>query len=72
MRVLLISQEIDRESEPAPGEHRDQALVAQGTDEAIERHRREVREDCAQLQTEATVGGQQRIPGHLRTHLAIT
>ena len=28
-------------------------------------------DDGTSLQTEATVGGQQRIPGHLRSHLAV-
>jgi hypothetical protein len=72
MGVLFIGQEIDRESEPTSGEHRDQPLVTQGAYQAIERHRREMVENCAPLQTEAPVGGQQRITGHCGPHLAVT
>src|SRR5256886_3024776 len=40
--VLLIRQEIHWERQPTPGEHRDQTVVAERTDETIEGHRREV------------------------------
>ena len=39
--VLLIRQKY-RERQPTPGEHRDQTVLAERTDETIERHRREV------------------------------
>jgi len=50
--VLLIRQEIHRERQPTPGEHRDQTVVAECTDETIERHRREMPDDRAECQTE--------------------
>ena len=69
--VLLIGQEIDGQRQPTPGQHRHQTLVAERTDQAIEGHGRDMVEDRAQLQTEAAMGGQQGIAGHLRAHLAI-
>ena len=47
--VLLIRQEIHGQRQPTPGEHRDQTVVAERTDEAIERHRRDVIEHRTQL-----------------------
>ena len=69
--VLFIGQEIDGQGQPTPGQHGDQTLVAKRTDEAIERHGRDMVEHRAQLQTEAAMRGQQGIAGHLRAHLAI-
>ena len=69
--VLLVGQEIGRQRETTPGQHRHQAVVAQRTDQTVEGHGRDMPDHRAQLQTEATVGGQQGIAGHLRSHLAI-
>jgi hypothetical protein len=55
MRVLLIGQEIARESEPTSGEHRDQPLVTQGTHQSIERHRRDMIEHGTELQTQSAL-----------------
>ena len=69
--MLLIRQEVHRERQSTPGEHRDQTVVAERTDEAVERHGRDMVEHRAQLQTEAAVRGQQRITGDLRSHMTI-
>ena len=69
--MLFIGQEIDGQRQPTPGQHRHQALLTQRTDQAIEGHRGDMVEDRTQLQTEAAMRGQQRITGHLRSHLAI-
>ena len=50
--VLFIGQKIGGEWQPTPGEHRDQTLATKRTDEAIERHGRDMVEDGAQFQTE--------------------
>ena len=71
MRVLLIGEEIDRERQSTPRQHRHQPLVAERTDEAIQGHGRDVIEHGAQLQTEASVRCQQGITSHLGAHLAI-
>src|SRR5499426_205664 len=53
--VLLIRQEIHWERQPTPGEHRDQTVVAERTDETRERHRREMIEHRTQLQAQAAM-----------------
>ena len=45
--------------------------MAEGTDEAIERHRREVIEDRTQLQAQSAMRCQYGITSDLRRHLAI-
>jgi hypothetical protein len=70
--VLFISQEIGRERESTPRQYGDQNLAAKRTDYAIEGHRRDMIEDGAEFQTEATMGCQQGSTGHLRWHLAVT
>src|SRR5262249_15438982 len=67
----LIGQKIGGEGEPTPRQHHHQPVVAERTDEAIEGHGRDVIEHGAPLQTEASVRGQQGIPGHLRSHLTV-
>ena len=67
--VLLIRQELHRERQPTPGEPRAQLVVAERTDETIECHRREMIEHRIQLQAQAAMGGQPRIPSHFRSHL---
>ena len=71
MAVLFIGQEIGGQGQPTPRQDRHQPLVAKRTDQAIEGHRREMADDRAPLQTEAALGGQQRITSHLRAHLAV-
>ena len=69
--VLLIGQDIPWERQPTPRQHGHQALLTQGTDQAIEGHGRDVADDCTPFQTEPPVRGQQGIASHLRSHLAI-
>src|SRR5215813_371119 len=69
--VLLIRQDIHREQQPTPGEHRDETVVAERTDETRERHRREMIEHRTPLQAQAAMGRQQGIARDLRSHLAI-
>jgi hypothetical protein len=38
--MLLVSQKIDGERQATPGQHGDQTLLPQRTDQPIERHRR--------------------------------
>jgi len=70
--VLFIGQKIGGEGQPTPGQDRHQTVVAERTDEARERHRREVIEPRTQCQTEATRGRQQGIAGHGWSHRAVT
>ena len=69
--MLFIRQEIDRQRQPTPGQHRDQAVLAKGADHTIEGHGGDVTDHGAQLQTEATVRGDQGIAGHVRPHLSV-
>src|SRR5262245_38479511 len=69
--VLLVGQEGDRQWQPAPRQHCPQALWPQRTLQAREGHRGESVEDRTELQTEAVVGGEQRITGNVRVHLTI-
>src|SRR4029453_15936968 len=68
---LLISQEIDGQSQPTPAQYGHEALMAERTDQPVEGHGREMADRRTQLQTETTVCGQQGIAGHLGSHLAI-
>jgi hypothetical protein len=54
--VLLIGEEIDGQGQPTPGQHRHETLMAECTDQPIEGHRRDMADDRAQLQAEATMG----------------
>jgi hypothetical protein len=69
--VFFIRQDIRRQRQPTPRQHRDQTLLTEGTDQTIESHGREMADDCAQLQTEATMAGHQGIASDLGSHLAI-
>src|SRR5713101_6976504 len=69
--MLLIGEEIDGQWQATPGQHAHQALLTQRTNQTIEGHRGDMVEDRAQLQTEAAMGGQQRITSHLGSHLTI-
>jgi hypothetical protein len=50
--VLLVCQEVGRQGESTPRQHRHQTVVAEGTDQAIERHRRDMPNHRTQLQTQ--------------------
>jgi hypothetical protein len=69
--VLLIGQEIGRERGTTPSEDGDQTLAPKGTDPPVEGHGGEMGDHGAPRQTEATVGRQQGIAGHLGSPLAI-
>jgi len=69
--MLLVGQEVDGQRQPTPRQHRDQTVLTEGTDQTVEGHGRDVTDHRAQLQTEATMGRQQGIAGHLGSHLAI-
>ena len=56
--MLFVSQEIDGQWQPTPGQDGHQTVVAERTDEAVERHRRDVADHRAPFQTEAAMGGQ--------------
>jgi len=55
--MLLIGQEIGGQRETTPCQHGHQTLVSERTDETIERHGGDMPDDCAEFQTEATMGG---------------
>lgn len=69
--MLFVGQDIVWQRPPTPGQHGNHALAPKGTDQAIDRHRGEMADDRTALSTEAAVGGQQRITGHLRAHLSV-
>ena len=69
--MLLISQEIDRQSQPTLGQYGHETLLSERADETIDRHRREMTDDRTEFQTQSAVSGPQGITGHLRSHLAI-
>jgi hypothetical protein len=66
--MLLIDEDIARQWHATPGQHAHQAVLAQRTHQAIEGHRGDMVEDRTPLQTEAAVGGQECITGHLWSH----
>ena len=57
--VFFIDQDIGRQWQVTCEPHADQAMLAQGAEQAIEGHGRDVADGCAPLQTEATMGGDQ-------------
>jgi hypothetical protein len=69
--VLLIGQEVDGQSQPAPGQYGHETLLAERADETIDRHGREMIDDRTEFQTQSTVRRQQGMAGDLRTHLAV-
>ena len=69
--MLLIGQEINGQRQTAPRQHGYQTLMAERTDEPIDGHRRDLINDGAAFQTEATMGRQQGIAGHCWPPLAI-
>ena len=68
--MLLVRQEVGGQGQPTPGEHRHQTVLAKHADQAIERHGRDMADERAPLQAEATLSRQQGIASHLRAHLA--
>jgi hypothetical protein len=68
--MLLISEAIDGQRQPTPGQPRDQTLAAKRTDQAIEGHGGEMVDDCAQFQTEPAMCREQGLAGRLRSHRA--
>src|SRR5919108_493654 len=69
--VLLIRQDIRGPGEPTPRQARPQTVVAERTDQAIERQRREVIEHRTPLQAQSAMGRHQGSAGDLRAHLAV-
>jgi hypothetical protein len=57
MTVLLIGQEIDGQGQTTSCEDRHQTLVAEGTDQAIEAHGRDIADNGAEFQAEAPMRG---------------
>ena len=52
-------------------QHADQAVLAQGADQTVDGHRRDVTDRCAQLQAETAMGAQQGIAGGVRVQLSV-
>jgi hypothetical protein len=50
--MLLIGQEIDRQRQSTPRQHRHEPLVAEGAHQTIEGHRRDMVDDGTELETE--------------------
>ena len=69
--MLFLGEEIRGQWQATPGQDRYQTMVAEGTDQAIERHRRDVTDHRTQLQTQAPMRRQQGIAGDLWSHLPI-
>jgi hypothetical protein len=70
--VFCLRADIRGQRQPTPRQHRDQALLTERTDQTVARPRRELRDDRAELPTAPTMGGQERITGHLRSQRAVT
>jgi hypothetical protein len=68
---LFIGPNIGGEWQPTPGEHRDQTLAIKRTDEAIERHGRDMVADGAPCPTEPAMRRSQGLAGHRGSHLTI-
>ena len=69
--VLFIGQDIDGQSQPTSGQYGHETLLSERADETIDRHGREMTDDCTAFQTQSTMRRQQGVAGDLRTHLAI-
>jgi hypothetical protein len=69
--VLLVGPDRDRQRQPTPGQHGHQSVVAQRTDEAVERHGRERVEHGAPLQTAPAMRGQSDSAGDVGAQRAI-
>ena len=69
--MLFIGQDICRQPQATAGQHRDETVLTEGTDDAIEGHGRDMTDRRAPFQTETAVGGQQGVPSHVGSHLAV-
>ena len=69
--VFLIGQDIRGQQQVTPGQHGDQAVLTQGTDQAREGHGRDMADGGTPCQAEAAVGGDQGLAGDLGAHAAI-
>ena len=70
--VFFIGQDIRRQRQATASQHRDEAVLAKRTDQAIEGHGGEVADGRAQLQAEPAMGCQQGVLGRFGSHLAVT
>ena len=66
--VLFIGQDVCRQPQATAGQHRDETVLTEGTDDAIEGHGRDMADRRAPFQTETAVGGQQGVPSHVGAH----
>ena len=69
--MLFIGQEVCRQGQVTVDEDAHQAVLTQGTDQAIEGHCGNVKNGRTPFETEATVGGDQGLARHIGTHAAI-
>jgi hypothetical protein len=69
--MFFIGEDIGGQGQTTPRQHRHQPLMAQGTDQAIYRHRGDMADDCTELQTEPAMRRQQSLAGDLRGQRAI-
>jgi hypothetical protein len=70
--VRLVGEDRDGQRHATPGQHAHQALLPQRTHQTRARHRRAMADDRAPHQTEAAVGGEERITRPLWLPLAVT
>ena len=69
--MLLIGEALRRQRQPTPRQHGHDVLLPTGTEHAIERHGRDIPDHGAPCSAHSTVGGDQRLPGHVGAHAAI-
>ena len=69
--VLLIGSDIGGPRQATPRQDGPRTLGPERTDQAIERHRRDVTHHRTPFSTQSAMGGQQGIASHVRSHLAI-
>src|SRR5215510_2110455 len=69
--VFLIGQNVCRQRQATLDQDRNQAVLSQGTEQAIEGHGGEMADGGTPVQAEATMGGDQGLPGHIRAHTSI-
>src|SRR4029453_10553734 len=69
--VFLIGKEGCRQRQGTLDQYRDQAVLSQGTDQAIKGHGGDMADGGTPFQAEATMGGDQGLPGHIGAHASI-
>src|SRR5712691_4934527 len=69
--MRLIGEDIRRQRQPTPRPHGPYVLLPTGTDHALESHGRDIPEHGAPCYAQSTVGGDQRLPGHVGAHAAL-